>query len=220
MGALLLVTGVGTNLGKTHLAEALLGAWSGPGTVVGYKPIESGVSDGAPTDQGRLDAVSTFHVKHPRLELADPVSPHLALRREGKQVDLELFRAHVRHLRGQTELVVVELAGGAFSPVDETRTNADVLALWPGAPTILVAVDRLGVLHDVLATLRALAHEATPIRVDHIVLQSPEAPDASTGTNAAELTRLTQRPVTVISRGTSADPRIREQASQLLRSLV
>ncbi|HKQ70194.1 MAG TPA: hypothetical protein VJT73_12685, partial [Polyangiaceae bacterium] len=53
---------------------------------------------------------------------------------------------------------------------------------------LLVAPDRLGVLHDVTASL-GLAR-ARGFAPDALVLSTPGEPDASTGSNAAELQRL------------------------------
>jgi dethiobiotin synthetase len=61
--ALVVVTGTGTSIGKTHFAEALILAWRRTARVLGLKPIESGVVPGALTDVERLQAVSSFHVK-------------------------------------------------------------------------------------------------------------------------------------------------------------
>lgn len=222
LGALVLVTGVGTGVGKTHFAEALLraAASAGRGRIVGYKPVESGVVPGQETDQDRLDGASTFHVKHPRVELAAPISPHLALRREGLTLDLAPIQAHVARLRSDADLVVVELAGGAFTPLDDTRTNADLLAAFPDARRVLVALDRLGVLHEVIATHRALLHEPAPIAIDALVLNAAPERDASTGTNAEELKRLLRIPVTPFARVTPNDFSYEAAALQILRTLL
>lgn len=210
---ILVVTGVGTGIGKTHAAEVLLRAWAATGLrVAGYKPIESGVVAGVTTDQDRLDAAATFHVKHPRLELAEPISPHLAARREGRSVDTDAIRAHVNRLATECDGVVVELAGGTFSPIDEHRTNADLVALWPEAACVLVGSDRLGVLHEVIATTRALA----PRRVDLVLLSAPEHADASTGTNATELATWLGVPTVAIPRGPATDPRSVEEGKAAL----
>ncbi len=218
---LVVVTGVGTGIGKTHLAVSLLHAWAADGRrVAGYKPIESGVDGVSATDQDALDGAATFHVKHPRLELTLPVSPHLALRREGRHLHLERWVDHIAELRARCDGVVLELAGGAFSPLDDTRTNADLIAKFPDARVILVAVDRLGVLHDVIATVRALSHHTPPIQIHQVALHAPGSPDASTTTNAEELTRLTKIHVTTIPRANSAEIAARAAASQCLRSLL
>jgi dethiobiotin synthetase len=59
--------------------------------------------------------------------------------------------------------------------------------------TLLVAPDRLGVLHDVRATLLAARHVG--LSLDAVVLSAPATPDASTGRNGAELSRLGIVPV-------------------------
>lgn len=217
---LLVVTGVGTGVGKTHLSEGLLRAAGATRRVVGYKPIESGVEPGQGTDQDRLDGASTFHVKHPRVELVAPISPHLALRREGRSLDLAPILAHVARLRADADLVVVELAGGAFTPLDDTRTNADLLAAFPDGRRVLVALDRLGVLHEVIATIRALAHEPTPLPIDAIALHAAVDSDASTGTNADELQRLLRIPVTPFPRVTPSDFAYSAAALHMLRALT
>jgi dethiobiotin synthetase len=99
-----------------------------------------------------------------------------------------------------TSFVLVETAGGALTPLAPGITNFDLaLALEP-AVWILVAPDALGVLHDVSATLEALsARGRSP---DVVVLSEAREPDASTGTNAAELRELgIAAPVAVAARG-------------------
>jgi dethiobiotin synthetase len=54
---------------------------------------------------------------------------------------------------------------------------------------LLIAPDRLGVLHDVGAVVRAA--RAHPLRIDGIVLTTPESPDPSTGCNAEDIAILT-----------------------------
>ncbi|MEO6420572.1 MAG: AAA family ATPase, partial [Polyangiaceae bacterium] len=63
MGRVVLVTGTGTGIGKTHVACQLVALAGGRGTACGFKPIETGVT-GEGADVAALRAVSTFHVKH------------------------------------------------------------------------------------------------------------------------------------------------------------
>jgi len=82
MSPLLVVTGTGTEIGKTHTACALASAWGRSAKVAAVKPIESGGT----ADGDALGRVSTFHVTRCRAPYmyANPVSPHLAGRREGR----------------------------------------------------------------------------------------------------------------------------------------
>lgn len=189
---LVLVVGTGTEIGKTHLAESLLIHLGQTMQVTGYKPVESGVPEGVPgEDAERLREASTFHVKPSPLayRLRRPVGPHLAAREMGITLDLAAILASIRAVSAQAEIAVVELAGGLFSPLTENTSNADVARALPDAAVLLVAPDRLGVLHDLGATTRAAASVGIALR--GIVLSAPATPDASTGTNAAEVRCVT-----------------------------
>jgi dethiobiotin synthetase len=190
LGTLVVVTGTGTGIGNTHLTTGLatLAQRSREGAVVAaWKPIESGVGTG-PTDHAALRDASTFHVKQDLdllYGLVAPISPHLAARQEGVAIDLAPVLERAQLLRARADLVLVELPGGLFTPLSEDLLNLDLLRALAPAATILVAPNRLGVLHDVLATTRAAAMPLTAI-----ALTSLAPPDASTSTNAAELRRL------------------------------
>jgi dethiobiotin synthetase len=190
---LVVVGGTGTGVGKTHVACALLRAWCAerPG-VVGWKPVETGASTPPGPDQAALAAAGAFHVK-PSATYPDPVSPHLAARRAGARIDVEELVRHAQELRREAPGVVLELAGGLFSPLTDDLLNADFASRLAPTVLLLVAPDRLGVLHDVLATTRAA--RAAGLAPSGVLLSAPEAPDASTGTNADELAWFTDLPV-------------------------
>jgi dethiobiotin synthetase len=221
----LVITGTGTEIGKTHLAAAILGRAGRTHLVLGYKPIESGCGLNSPTsDHAILGAASTFHVKHPPEYLfGPPVSPHLAARLEGLQINLDLIVERVGQLAGQVDGLLVELAGGLFSPLSESTLNVHLLAklqaALPTSKAVLIAPDRLGVLHEVGSTDRATRGEGG--RLDAVLLAAPSVPDASTGTNVVELALVTKLPVVgSVGRGTSKvledDPAIVSMVPYLL----
>lgn len=186
----LVIVGAGTGIGKTHLGVALTHALArGGNAVVALKPIESGVEPGALSDTAQLTAASTFHVKHPPpFVFSEPVSPHLAARRAGAAIDLGPVVAWVE--AHECPWVLVETAGGLLSPLGRGVTNLDLArAVQPDA-VLLVAQDRLGVLHEVSACCLALRVLAPEVDEVVVVLQTPSDPDLSTGTNAAELVTL------------------------------
>jgi dethiobiotin synthetase len=204
-GRLIIVTGTGTGIGKTHLAEALLLVWQHRlPRVVGLKPVESGVSDGVLTDAARLERASTFHVKHTAFAFPEPVSPHLAARLHGVVLSAQDLAHPIARAREEADGVIVELPGGLFSPLAPGLLNADFAqGLGPDA-VLLVAPDRLGVLHDVTAAVRATHSQS--LRISGIVLVAPEHADASTGRNAPELAALVAPPVlATVPRGSPRD---------------
>lgn len=223
---LLVVTGTGTGIGKTQLTAALLVAWARllgvtRRGVVGLKPVETGVVPGQPSDRETLERASTFHVKRSPAPymLTRAVSPHLAARDEGRRIELGPITRYVDEARAAAGGVAVELAGGLFSPLARGLSNADVLqALAPDA-AVLVAPDRLGVLHDVAATTRAAS--AAGLRLRGIILVAPQDGDSSTGTNAAELGVVTDLPVlAVVPRADVATLALREDLIAVVASLV
>ena len=176
---IILVVGTGTDVGKTHVTCALLAHLHATHvTAVGWKAIAAGG-----TQDADLHALACGEREEPAYALRRPVSPHLAAREEGVTIDLPRIVARARELERRSGVVVVETAGGLFTPLDGSATNADLAnALDPAV--LLVAPDRLGVLHDVTACVRAYPSLA------RVVLSAPSSADASTGTNADEIERL------------------------------
>jgi len=211
---LVVVTGVGTGIGKTHVGEALLFAWGRRARVVGLKPIESGLNGATESDAHRLARASTFHVKRPGVALRQPVSPHLAARNQNVRIPVRDIICQVEQARNAADGVLVELAGGLFTPITDDLLNADLASALRPDVTLLIAPDRLGVLHDTIAAVRAAANPAwTAPRIHSVLLIAPERGDASTGTNAAEIPRFTGIPVSATlprapSQALSAHPAI------------
>jgi dethiobiotin synthetase len=230
---LVVVAGTGTEVGKTHVAVALLRAWGSRARVVGYKPVETGVTrvssqvspeiagaDPEGEDAGQLRRASTFHVKHALFAqtFRDPVSPHLAARREGSTVDLVRLAEQASQLRQEAEGVVVELAGGLFTPLDSRLYNADFARKLAATHLLLVAPDRLGVLHDIAATLHAATHVG--LRIHGVVLSESATKDASSGTNAGEIeAALGARVLAAFPRADQEDEGTKGAAGRLLEAL-
>ncbi len=181
----IVVCGTGTEVGKTHVAVALVAALARRSeSVVGLKPIESGIGVESETDSFKLGTAGTFHVKKPLYGFQQPVSPHLAARNQGVIIDLENIISWIG--KNPASYQVIETAGGLFSPLAPGITNLTFLNLVEPTTTVLVSVDQLGVLHNVTACLRAFDSASNV----HVVLSRPETPDESTSTNAEELRTL------------------------------
>jgi dethiobiotin synthetase len=180
------ILGTGTDVGKTYVTAALARGLRRHGSVLALKPIESGTVAGGTGDAGTIAAAAGHSPRLSRWRFPRPVSPHLAAREAGQAIDLAEVATWVNAEASASDAwVLVELAGGAFSPLGPGLTNVDLaLALGP-AVWLLVAPDSLGVLHDVTATLRAL-----PRPPDAVLLSGARPADQSTGSNAAELARL------------------------------
>jgi dethiobiotin synthetase len=196
----ILILGTGTDVGKTYAAEQICNLLKGhtADPVQALKPIETGVCSGARTDSDRLAFASRppFLPTH-AYAFEQPISPHLAARTAGAVIETGEVVKWVHRISGKSTAteqeniatwLIVETAGGVFSPISESKTNLDLaIALEPSC-WILVATDGLGVLHNVRSTLLAMCSLARA--PDILLLNAPSVKDNSTGTNREELERL------------------------------
>jgi dethiobiotin synthetase len=216
------VVGTGTDVGKTHVSSCLLAHLAAEGVAAAaFKPVATGVDPACEDAEAHARALGA-PVEPPAFAYKRPVSPHLAAREEGRPVELGPVVARVAALAQGREVVLVEGAGGLLSPLSDTLLNADLArALSPPGGTgrlVLVAADRLGVLHDVRACLEAAAARGLPAPV--VVLSAPPRPDASTGSNAAELARVgLPAPAAVFPRATFDAAGSRAAAARLWAAL-
>jgi dethiobiotin synthetase len=174
-------------VGKTYVTASLARGARAQTSVLALKPIESGVEVGEAGDAGAIAKAAGHAARFSPWRFPRPVSPHVGARERGVSIDLAEVTEWVaaEEERADVGLVLIELAGGAFSPLGLGLTNADLACALRPALWLLVAPDSLGVLHDVAATLRALSHQP-----DAVVLSGARALDESSGTNALELSRL------------------------------
>jgi dethiobiotin synthetase len=189
--AFVVIAGTDTGVGKTFVGCALARAVARSGRrVLAVKPVESGCGDGPrEAEDGALLAAATGQTE-PRealLRLRAPIAPALAADREGVTVDVDALAARIRTLGEGFDMVLVEGAGGVLSPLSWTRDLTHI-AHDLDARVLLVASDRLGVLHHVRASVQTLLD--TWLLPAGVVLSAPAEPDASTGTNAAALARV------------------------------
>lgn len=177
----LFVTGTDTDVGKTAVAVAIVGALVAKGLRVGVsKPVASGAppEDG---DAGRLWAAAgrprSLAAVCPQ-SFAAAVAPPEAARAEGRVVDERLLRTSVASWCDAHDVVVVEGAGGLFSPLGDHTLNAD-LARDLGWPLVIVDGVRLGLIGRTLMAVRAARAEG--LRVAAIVLSHPRPPAGDPG---------------------------------------
>ena len=144
----LFVTGTDTGVGKTVLSAALLLRYP-EGRY--WKPIQTGArDDDTGDDTAEVRRLSGGQVITEGIRLPDPVSPHLAARRVEMTIDLDPLVNQVR----PTPLIV-EGAGGALVPVNDSQTMADFMVLL-GLPVMVAARSTLGTINHTLLTIEAL----------------------------------------------------------------
>jgi dethiobiotin synthetase len=187
----LLITGTDTGVGKTWVGRALGHALARQGRrVVAVKPVEMGCAHLAPHEEdGALLATATGQAE-PREALYrfdDDVAPAVSADAAGAPIDLDATLLRIESLAEGADVLLLEGSGGLLTPFTWEWTIVDV-ARSVGASALLVGLDRLGTINLALMTLSAL--ELAGLEVAGMVLTTPEIPDASTGTNAASIGRL------------------------------
>jgi len=157
------VTGTDTGVGKTLVTVAITRALVSRGlrTAV-MKPVAAGVmrTPAGPRNDDALELLAASNVKaayedvNPWL-LTMPASPHLAARHDGVTIGVERILAAHRRLTADSDVVMVEGAGGWLAPISSVATMADI-ANKLGLPVILVVGMRLGCLNHALLTREAI----------------------------------------------------------------
>lgn len=180
----LFVTATDTGVGKTTVAVAIVRSLRQRGWRVGvYKPVASGIlgADVPAGDPLRLWEAAgrplTPHAVCPQA-FAAPIAPPASARVEGRQVDERLLAAGLTVWRESSDVVVVEGAGGLFSPLGDTLLNCD-LARHLALPLVIVDAARLGTIGRTLATVRAARAEG--LRVVAVVLSQIAPAEGGTG---------------------------------------
>lgn len=166
----LFVTGTDTGVGKTWATLALMEACKQSGLrVAGMKPVATGATvsaDGWRNEDavllGRQGSVPLpYDLLNPYcFEL--PVSPHIAARHAGVEVELEPLAAAFTTLAGRVEMVIVEGVGGWYTPLSNTVRVAE-LAVRLALPVVLVVGMRLGCLNHALLSAQAIQQSGAPL---------------------------------------------------------
>ncbi|OOC14845.1 dethiobiotin synthase [Dickeya dadantii] len=157
------VTGTDTEVGKTVASVALLQAARQAGyRTAGYKPVASGCEV---TPQGirngdalQLQANSSVALPYDAvnpLAFLEPTSPHIVSAVEKRPIAFSTLSDGLRALERQADWVLVEGAGGWFTPLSERHTFAD----WvreETLPVILVVGVKLGCINHAMLTALAV----------------------------------------------------------------
>lgn len=155
------ITGTDTGVGKTWVTLGLMACFKQQGfNVAGMKPVAAGCewrqgqwqNEDALQIQQQASIDLPYSVINP-YAFKQPVSPHLACC--GENVELSLIKDRFNRIQQQADRILVEGAGGWYSPLSETLDNCQ-LAHALGIPVILVVAIRLGCINQALLSWRAI----------------------------------------------------------------
>ena len=211
------VTGTDTGVGKTRVATAFAHALALRGLRVQVrKPVESGVdARTGPADAQALREAAGAHEAIDTvcaLTLRAALSPERAAALEGVELPLSRLVDAARRDVADDGLLLVEGAGGFYSPIATGALNAD-LAVALGLPVLVVAADRLGALNHVLLTVEAVQRRG--LEVAAIVLSRPAPVGDDDMDNAGDLRARLSMPVIALPHGVAVADAWREEAASL-----
>ncbi|MER5753971.1 dethiobiotin synthase [Streptomyces sp. NPDC002088] len=192
----LVITGTGTEVGKTVATAAIAAAAVAAGrSVAVLKAAQTGVR---PDEPGDADEVARLAGAVTATELArypDPLAPATAARRAGRTpVHPHDVAEAAQKLATEHDLVLVEGAGGLLVRFDAAGgTLADAARLLR-APVLVVASAGLGTLNTTELTAREL--QSREVELLGVVIGSwPDSPDLASRCNLADLPLVAGAPL-------------------------
>jgi len=150
----IIVTGIGTGVGKTVVSAVLLEALHADY----WKPIQT--HDHFPTDTEVLRGlVSNPHTRfHPEsYRLPYPVSPHHAARCSGIEIEMEKIQCPE-----VTRPLVIEGLGGLLVPLNKEHLLIDLFAQW-NYGIVLVSQHYVGSINHTLLSIEACKSRGLPL---------------------------------------------------------
>lgn len=203
------ITGTNTDVGKTYIAATLARQLTAQDIrVIPRKPIESGClrqgDELIPHDATLLKEAAAYD--GPLSEVCPyrfepPISPVRAAHLANKVLTTEQL-VKICLEGSEKGFVIVEGAGGFYSPLAEDGLNAD-LAMALQLPVVLVASDIIGCINQVL--LNAEAIKIRGLRLAGVVLNSVEAKHDDNMDNAADLRESLDCPIYTQAFDTGSD---------------
>ena len=191
----LFLTGTNTDVGKTFIGTKLIKDLNKKYNYLAFKPIETGCrkkgSKLIPADSSKyhsiLSKVMTLDELNP-FRFVPPVSPYLAIKRARKKVFIKDYYEKLKMISKDAP-VLLEGAGGAFSPLALDGLNIDLMKMIKSI-NILIIKDELGCISSAISNV--LAFEKYKVRLDLLVLNTQKKNDMD---NLKEIKKYTDIPI-------------------------
>ncbi|MDC0984972.1 dethiobiotin synthase [Gammaproteobacteria bacterium] len=191
----LFLTGTNTDVGKTFIGTKLIKDLNKKYNYLAFKPIETGCrkkgSELIPADSSKyhsiLSKVITLDELNP-FRFIPPVSPYLAIKRARNRIYIKDYYEKLKMI-SKNAPVLLEGAGGAFSPLALDGLNIDLMKMIKSI-NILIIKDELGCISSAISNV--LAFEKYKVRLDLLVLNTQKKNDMD---NLKEIKKYTDIPI-------------------------
>ncbi|CAL9369407.1 dethiobiotin synthase [Saccharothrix sp. NPDC042600] len=194
--SVLVITGTGTEVGKTVTVAALAALAVADGRRVAVlKPAQTGVADGEPGDLAEVTRLAGPVTTRELRRYPEPLAPATAARRAGQpSVHPSEVAAAAVELDQTHDLVLVEGAGGLLVRFDDEGTTIADAAWALNAPVLVVAQAGLGTLNATALTAEALLRRGLE-SVGVVVGRWPAEPDLAARCNLVDLPEAAGAPL-------------------------
>lgn len=175
MSKKLFITGTGTDVGKTYIAELIVKKLYESGKNAAY--YKAAMSGNIRDENGKLipgDALTVKNISNipQSLESMCPyvyesaVSPHLASRMEGNPVQMDVVKRTFRDICKRYDYITVEGSGGILCPIcfDEAKIQLEDVIKELDLSSIIVADAGLGTINDVVLTAEYMNSKNLPVK--------------------------------------------------------
>ncbi len=161
------VTGTDTGVGKTYVSAALLRSAVASGLrASAQKPAETGVDqEGLPADARQLLAACQRPLDPEDVcpfRYREALAPAVSHERRQRRFDLDVVRRGTERLSADSDLLLVEGAGGLLCPFPDGLSGADIAASLQ-LPLLVVARNALGTVNHALLTLAEIRRRGLPL---------------------------------------------------------
>lgn len=198
--SVVLVTGTGTDVGKTVVTAAVAAVLRERGRdPVVVKVAQTGVAEGEPGDVEEVRRLAGDVPAYELVRLADPLAPDAAARLAG--VELPPVAVHAKRIGELVGAapVLVEGAGGLLVRLDSrggTLADVGVALRYKGIScgVLLVAHAALGTLNVAALTAEALKARSLPL-IGVVIGDWPAEPGLAARCNVEDLPRVTGAPL-------------------------
>ena len=208
------ITGTNTDVGKTFIGIRLIKHLMKVGYLA-FKPIETGCKKRGsaliPSDSSKYYSALNNKISLDKINpyrFIEPISPYLAIKREKKRVYLKDYIGKLQRLGSSS--ILVEGAGGAFSPLALDGLNIDLMKIIKSF-NILVVKDELGCISSTISNIYAFERYKT--RLDLIILNTTKKNKMA---NLSEIKKYTNIPV-LSYRNASSTEKIFTEICRLLK---
>ena len=186
--SVLVITGTGTEVGKTAVTAALAAVAAAEGRRVAVlKPAQTGLLPGEPGDVDEVVRLAGPVTARELVRYPEPLAPATAARRAGlPTLHPKDVAAEITSLTETHDLVLVEGAGGLLVRFDESGSTLADIAWAVNAPVLIVAQAGLGTLNMTALTAEALLRRGLE-SVGVVVGNWPRDPDLAALCNLTDL---------------------------------